>query len=41
VLRHEYDGVDPEIVWRVIRSGDLASLKTAVAEALARLRQGQ
>jgi uncharacterized protein with HEPN domain len=37
VLRHEYDGVDPELVWRVIRSGDLAALKRAVGEALARL----
>lgn len=39
VIRHEYDGVDPDIVWRVIRSGDLASLKQAVAEALARHRR--
>jgi uncharacterized protein with HEPN domain len=34
VLRHEYDGVDGALVWRVIRSGDLASLKAAVAAAL-------
>lgn len=39
VLRHEYDGVDPETIWRVIRSGDLASLKQAVGEALARIRK--
>lgn len=26
VLRHEYDGVDPRIIWRVIESGDLLSL---------------
>jgi uncharacterized protein with HEPN domain len=38
VLRHEYDGVDPETVWRVIRSGDLAALKDAVGAAVARLR---
>jgi uncharacterized protein with HEPN domain len=37
VLRHEYDGVDPRIIWRVIDSGDLASLKQAVAGALVRL----
>lgn len=30
VIRHEYDGVNPETVWRVIRSGDLAALKRAV-----------
>jgi uncharacterized protein with HEPN domain len=41
VLRHEYDGVDPETVWRIIRSGDLASLKQAVSEGLSRLQQGQ
>lgn len=38
VLRHEYDGVDPETVWRVIRGGDLAALREAVGEAVARLR---
>jgi uncharacterized protein with HEPN domain len=38
VLRHDYDGVDPEAIWRVIRTGDLASLKQAVGEAVARLR---
>lgn len=36
VLRHEYDGVDGALVWRVIRSGDPASLKAAVAAALDR-----
>ncbi len=36
VLRHEYDGVDPEAIWRVISTGDLASLKGAVGEALRR-----
>ena len=41
VLRHDYDSVDPEIVWRLIRNGDLASLKQAVGEALARLRHAE
>jgi uncharacterized protein with HEPN domain len=41
VLRHEYDGVDPGTVWRLIASGDLASLKGAVGAAVARLRAGQ
>jgi hypothetical protein len=27
-------GADPEIVWRIIRSGDLASLKTAVTRGV-------
>ncbi len=40
VLRHEYDGIDPEIIWRVIRNGDLASLKQAVAEVLSRSNEG-
>ncbi len=34
VLRHEYDGVDPAVVWRIIRGGDLVALKQAVTEAL-------
>ncbi len=38
VLRHEYNGVDPDTVWRIIASGDLAALKDAVAAAGARLR---
>ena len=38
VLRHEYDGVDPSTVWRIIVSGDLAALKEAVAAAVDRLR---
>jgi len=41
VLRHEYDGIDPDTVWRIIDSGDLASLKEAVGAAVARLRAGQ
>jgi uncharacterized protein with HEPN domain len=36
VLRHEYDGVDPNTVWRIIDSGDLASLKKAVRTAISR-----
>ena len=38
VLRHEYDGVDPAIVWRIVGGGDLAAPKHAVADALTRLR---
>jgi uncharacterized protein with HEPN domain len=41
VLRHEYDGADPEVIWRVIRSGDLSALKQAVIQALPRLRAGE
>ena len=41
VLRHEYDGVDPRIIWRVIDSGDLASLRHAVATALTRIGDGR
>ena len=41
VLRHEYDGIDPDTVWRIIDSGDLASLKQAVGTAVARLRAEQ
>ena len=41
VLSHEYDGINPEIIWRVIRNGDLASLKQAVSDALVRSRKGQ
>ena len=39
VLRHYYDGVDPEAIWRVISTGDLASLKKAVGAAVARTQQ--
>lgn len=38
VLRHDYDGVDPEAIWRVISTGDLAALEDAVAQVVARLR---
>jgi uncharacterized protein with HEPN domain len=41
VLRHEYDGVDPDTVWRIIASGDLAALKDAVVAAVVRLRGRQ
>lgn len=37
VPRHEYDGVDPRIIWRVIESGDLVSLKRAAAATMQRL----
>jgi uncharacterized protein with HEPN domain len=39
VLRHEYDGVDPETVWHVIRSGDLAALRDAVSPVVVKLRR--
>jgi uncharacterized protein with HEPN domain len=37
VLRHEYDGVDPVVIWGVLES-DLGRLKAAVAAALDRLQ---
>ena len=37
VLRHEYGGVDPSTVWRIIASGDLNALELAVSAALVRL----
>jgi uncharacterized protein with HEPN domain len=39
VLRHEYDGVDPAVIWRIVDGGDLASLKQAVAQPVTRLRE--
>jgi uncharacterized protein with HEPN domain len=38
VLRHEYDRVNPILIWRII-SEDLAPLKTAIQSALDRLRR--
>jgi uncharacterized protein with HEPN domain len=38
VLRHEYDRVDPDVIWRIV-SGDLASLKKAVESSLNTLRR--
>jgi uncharacterized protein with HEPN domain len=29
VLRHAYDGVDPNVIWRIVRN-DLRSLKQSV-----------
>ena len=37
VLRHDYDRIDPEIIWRII-STELSSLKSAVEAALNKLR---
>jgi len=37
VLRHEYDRVDPAVIWRIV-SGDLHPLKRAVESTLTRLR---
>jgi uncharacterized protein with HEPN domain len=33
VLRHEYDDIDPAIIWRIV-SHDLSSLRQAVEKAL-------
>lgn len=38
ILRHDYDNVDPDIIWRVATI-DLGSLKEAVKNALATLRR--
>jgi uncharacterized protein with HEPN domain len=38
VLRHDYDGVAPETIWRIIATGDLAALKEAVEAGVTRLR---
>jgi len=40
VLRHDYDGVDPAIVWRVLATGDLESLRQSVERALGGLTEG-
>ena len=37
ILRHEYDRVDPDVIWRIVRN-DLSSLKSAVAATLDKLR---
>jgi len=39
VLRHEYDDVDPAIIWHIV-TNDLQPLKQAVRDALQRLRAG-
>ena len=36
VLRHEYDQIDPNVIWRIV-SEDLKPLKHAIETALARL----
>ena len=36
VLRHQYDDVDPAVVWRIVRE-DLPGLKQAIQRALADL----
>jgi uncharacterized protein with HEPN domain len=38
VLRHEYDRVDPDVIWRIV-SDDLTSLKKAVEASLNTLRR--
>lgn len=37
VIRHEYDSVDPQIIWNII-GGDLDSLRASVESALENLR---
>jgi uncharacterized protein with HEPN domain len=38
VLRHEYDNVDPNIIWRIIKD-DLEPLKLAIESALGNLKR--
>jgi uncharacterized protein with HEPN domain len=38
VLRHEYDRVDPDVIWRII-TDDLKALRAAVESALGKLRR--
>jgi uncharacterized protein with HEPN domain len=38
VLRHEYDRVDPDVIWRIV-SEDLKPLKTAIESVLSKLRR--
>jgi len=40
VLRHEYGGVDPNAIWRIV-ADDLPALKQAVERALAVLRSSR
>jgi uncharacterized protein with HEPN domain len=40
-LRHEYDDVDPAVIWRIIRGGELESLKNAILNIVAQLRRSQ
>lgn len=37
IIRHEYDSVDPQIIWNII-GGDLESLRASVERALEKLR---
>jgi uncharacterized protein with HEPN domain len=39
-LRHEYDGVDSGLIWRLVAGDQLVSLRDAVAAYLARLESG-
>ena len=39
VLRHEYDDVDPAVIWHIV-ANDIRPLKHAVQAALQRLRTG-
>ena len=38
ILRHEYDRIDPDVIWRIV-SEDLNSLKKAVESSLNKLRR--
>lgn len=37
VLRHEYDAVDPEVIWQIVEK-DLVPLRRAVEKAIGILR---
>ncbi len=39
VLRHAYDGVDPGVIWRIVRD-NLNSLKQSVERGLANFEAG-
>jgi uncharacterized protein with HEPN domain len=40
VLRHEYDAVDPAVIWQIVEK-DLAPLSRAVEKAIDILREGR
>ena len=40
VIRHEYDAVDPAVIWKIVED-DLGSLRAAVEAAIQKLAQGR
>ena len=40
VLRHQYDDIDPEVIWWIVQR-DLATLKAAAQQALLALSAGR